>query len=105
MPCDSRITISLELDAARIEVLAAALKNLGFAENYAGYIREGVKVRLVGKELVISAPYGVDVNAIRSEIQVATSKEIVNRASVKFNWRINWTANNKAEASKITYGR
>jgi hypothetical protein len=107
MPCDSRITIELKLDPARLEVLAAAMKTLGYeAKGAQEWWAPGTVVRLSGTDLQISA--GQDAPAIRGEIQRATSVEVVKAAAARNGWQLNWLAGGnglKAEAVKMTYGR
>lgn len=109
MPCDSNIQITLQLDAARIDVLDAAMKTLGYvkSERTNTWAKGLTLVFLKGNDLTVDTTvYGpANGEEIKSSIMRATSAEVVKRAAARNGWKLNWLADGKAEATKITYGR
>lgn len=105
MPCNSRITVQLKLDKARIEVLDKAMKALGFVQNGPlSWASGGTVVSLDGNQLGITGRYGVD--ALRQQIQRATSAEVVKAAAARNGWKLTWLQDGtKAEATRITYSK
>jgi len=103
MPCDSIVTMTLDLDKVHRVVLGEALTSLGFLARYEGqYWQRGstdVQVLADGRVVVRSATAGME-----AEIRRACSAVIVKAAAAKNGWSLRWTAAGKATAVKQTYG-
>lgn len=108
MPCDSQITITMELDKARAEVLDDAMKTLGFRKSAVdgSWVRnDGITAwRSQSGFQVTGSRYGFDQERIKSEIMRATSTEIVKRAAAKNGWQLRTTGESRFQAVRMTYG-
>ena len=99
MPCDSRVQIRLDLEPSRSKVLAEAMTRLGFhrqGERHA-WSKSGVSVALLGGELAVVARSNQTALDVRKQILQETSRSIVNQAAQRNGWRVNWTADNRAQ--------
>ncbi len=107
MPCDSRISIPLELDGARLEVLVEAMRRLGFqrsGEQMTWYKGGTLTVAAIAGHLTVVTRSLQEAEALKAQIRRETSKVIVEQAARKQGWALKWTAENRAEVARQTYG-
>ncbi len=105
MPCDQQFLMTVSWKDADVSVLKAALIRAGFtiySENAEGnhlYFRNntGLRGQFVNGAFVV--PQGTDLAPIKAEY----SKEAVERAAAKFNWKVKKVNTNKYLLTRRAY--
>jgi len=107
MPCDSRVTVSVNLSAADRELLFKVLMGLGWQPREISnmiqvYVPEFGAVTITGGKLNIGT-YSYLASEAKAEelankIRRAYSAEVVKSQAKKFGWQLKQTADNKFKA-------